>query len=731
MTIELRDGSRVAGKSLDDKLSFHSATLGDLNLAVSGIRSIAMAEDGATARVTEADGDALDVQFITPALRVETGFGKTDLPVKLVRSVKVTPLGQPGLSPSELPSGLVALWPGEGNGNDSANGHDATVSDSMTYAPAKYGLGFNFTGPADTVSVPASPALDVGAGAGFTLGGWISPVSTTDQEPLLEWRGNGRGINQGVQLWISVNFGGTGGAGCIFANIVDTYGGVHIFASPPGIIQPGTLQYVSLTYDKASGLGKIYLNGSPVASSNLGSFTPKTDTALLLGQRADVGDYHYQGIMADVSVYNRALSDAEVQVIAGAATPGRNVMTPVPARVVETNEPGFRLTIQLRDGSRIVGKSPGETLRFQSASLGELKLPLAGIRAIEFVGDGGTARLTATNGDELDVQFINPTLRVETGFGKTDLPVKLIRSLKISANGRSAQLISDLPSGLVSFWAGDGDALDSVGGNNGTLCGGATFGEGKDGQAFSFDGVNSFVKIPQSPGLNLADQLTISFWMKADADNPMNTYQGLVTSDHYLVEISNGYGGRMGVNFAVRTTGNQPMNQPMDWSGSRERLLIGSSYFPQIAQVNGGGAPVTPGVWHHIACTYDGMKLQLYIDGSPWGNPMRETGTILPMQPAGFLAIGSEDGRTTYPNNSANRYFKGAIGDVAIFNRALSPAEIQAICTAENDGEPMPPPPPSPWSNGRYPMNAPMLMQRSVLPSSWSTGPSSRVMDVD
>jgi len=41
--------------------------------------------------------------------------------------------------------------------------------------------------------------------------------------------------------------------------------------------------------------------------------------------------------------------------------------------------------------------------------------------------------------------------------------------------------------GLVSWWPGEGNAEDVVGGNNGTLQGGATFGTGMVGQGFSFD----------------------------------------------------------------------------------------------------------------------------------------------------------------------------------------------------------------------------------------------------
>jgi hypothetical protein len=214
-----------------------------------------------------------------------------------------------------LPSGLVALWSGEGNGKDSVNGHDAIVSGGMTYSPAKVGSGFNFAAPSCTVSVPASPAIDVGSGQGFTLGCWIAPAASDTSEPLLEWGGNQRGINQGTHIWISDNWGGIGGPGCIYAAIIDINGKQSDFASPPGLVQAGILQYVAVTYDKASGLGKIYFNGSLVATSNLGSLTPKTDTTLFIGQRAEYGDFHFIGTMDEIAIFNRALSAEEIQAI--------------------------------------------------------------------------------------------------------------------------------------------------------------------------------------------------------------------------------------------------------------------------------------------------------------------------------------------------------------------------------------------------------------------------------
>jgi hypothetical protein len=221
------------------------------------------------------------------------------------------------------PEGLVSWWPAEGNGSDIIGTNNGVLEGGLGFTNGEVGLGFNFDGIADTFSVLASPSLDVGTAQGFTFECWIAPTSATNQEPLIEWRGNGSGINNGAHFWISVPFAGVGGPGCLYANIVDTTGGNHIFASAVGIVQAGVLQHVALTYDKVSGLSEIYYNGALVASNNLGSFTPKTDTSLLLGRRIDAGNFYYQGIMDEPSLYNRALSSNEIAAIYNAGSAGK------------------------------------------------------------------------------------------------------------------------------------------------------------------------------------------------------------------------------------------------------------------------------------------------------------------------------------------------------------------------------------------------------------------------
>src|SRR5215468_10310391 len=65
------------------------------------------------------------------------------------------------------------------------------------------------------------------------------------------------------------------------------------------------------------------------------------------------------------------------------------------------------------------------------------------------------------------------------------------------------------PSGLVSWWRGEGNALDSAGTNNGTLVGNVTFAPGMVGQGFLLNGTNSYIRIPHSASLNFDSALTI------------------------------------------------------------------------------------------------------------------------------------------------------------------------------------------------------------------------------
>jgi uncharacterized repeat protein (TIGR02543 family) len=201
------------------------------------------------------------------------------------------------------------------------------------------------------------------------------------------------------------------------------------------------------------------------------------------------------------------------------------------------------------------------------------------------------------------------------------------------------------PSGMVSWWGGDNTALDIMGVNNGTLKNGATFSpSGMVGQAFSFDGVDDYVQVDDSATLRITNQITIDAWIKP------SSLGGRVV-DKILAGGGNGY--------------------LLDTYGSRIRFIVDSM------SVN-GGTSLTPGVWTHIAATYDGSSLKVYLNGVL-------DGTFTPASPPAIptnnlpLRIGAD--------SNGSSLFTGLIDEVEIFNRALSVGEISALHNAGSAGK--------------------------------------------
>jgi len=233
-----------------------------------------------------------------------------------VASVVVTAVQAPCLA---VPAGLVAWWPGEGNASDFVGTNNGVFVGAVAIVPGKVGQALRLNGLDTSVHVPASTGLDVGAGIGFTIEAWISPTDLATQRPIAEWEAPGGGF--GVHFWLSATTGG-GGAGALFANLVDTSGNYHYLSSVPALLRNNTWQHVALTYDKASGRAGIWLDGGSVASANLGTFVPQTTSALNLGLRTSYGP-RFAGSMDEVSLYNRALTANEMQAIYQAGGGGK------------------------------------------------------------------------------------------------------------------------------------------------------------------------------------------------------------------------------------------------------------------------------------------------------------------------------------------------------------------------------------------------------------------------
>ena len=94
--------------------------------------------------------------------------------------------------------------------------------------------------------------------------------------------------------------------------------------------------------------------------------------------------------------------------------------------------------------------------------------------------------------------------------------------------------------GIVSWWPGQGDGSDIIGGNTAMLQSSVSFGAGEVGQAFELNQFGAYLSVPASASLNLGTNggLTVEAWI-----NLTN-----VSGFHPIVEWNNG-SGSLGVHF--------------------------------------------------------------------------------------------------------------------------------------------------------------------------------------
>ena len=217
--------------------------------------------------------------------------------------------------------------------------------------------------------------------------------------------------------------------------------------------------------------------------------------------------------------------------------------------------------------------------------------------------------------------------------------------------------------GLIGYWQFENnetnEIFDSSGnGNNGELING-TRGEGKTGNAISLTGSDdSHASIPASASLNsYTDQFTVTAWVfptvPPDDFNPVVARQTLNVAhpDQFYL----GFGPQDGIQYK--------------WHLGTDNGSVGDIY----------AGTVDFNRWIHLAGTYDGEIMRLYVDGVEIANQFL-TGNI-PVD-ANPVTIGAEE-NGDIPLDVVGE-FEGLIDEVRLYNRALTASEIQEINLAQD-----------------------------------------------
>jgi hypothetical protein len=215
-----------------------------------------------------------------------------------------------------------------------------------------------------------------------------------------------------------------------------------------------------------------------------------------------------------------------------------------------------------------------------------------------------------------------------------------------------------VPAGLVSWWPGDGTADDLAGAHPGLLLGGATAGvPGKVGTAFSFDGTNSAVQIPDSPQLRPAE-FTIEAWVlfsaldSAGAGGSLPGQQYIVFKQNSRSSIFEGY--HLG---KTRVAGGDVFSFIVS-SASDQSLTLQSATL------------VTTSVWYHVAAERGSNFTRLYVNGQ-----LESQTNVSFHQDYGTNALFFGSSGQSYWDHK----FSGLLDEVALYDRPLSPDEIASL----------------------------------------------------
>ena len=199
--------------------------------------------------------------------------------------------------------------------------------------------------------------------------------------------------------------------------------------------------------------------------------------------------------------------------------------------------------------------------------------------------------------------------------------------------------------GLVSHYPFNGNANDESGnGNDGTVVGAVLTTDrfGNTDSAFSFDGVDNYVEIPDDSIFDFNDKgFSLALWIKTDATTGKQSERDDIV----------GKGDATIEGFTISMRYNYP------------------TFFIGDYLSCGGATELNDGIWHHLSGTRDDANnVVLYVDGKTESR-----------------CTNNENVNTNYSmffgkHGTMNAsYYDGVIDDIYIYNRALSANEVEML----------------------------------------------------
>ncbi|MBX2991768.1 MAG: LamG domain-containing protein [Bacteroidetes bacterium] len=306
------------------------------------------------------------------------------------------------------------------------------------------------------------------------------------------------------------------------------------------------------------------------------------------------------------------------------------------------------LTVRLVDGSQLAGTAIVTKLHFKTLyAMFDLELEM--LEQIEMDTAGKFARVRLTNGDVLQGEFTARSLDIETILGKLTIRFEHIASIVVSP--------ANIHQGLVAHYSFEGVSGDRVpdkssSGHDAFMRGSGITRADLPG-FFEFSGTDGYIESPDSPGLNMPAGMSILFWM-SPASWGTGKSNGIVSKKQS--DRTPGY--------VVYNDGYLPRKLNLRIEGDAGSATMLHSH-----------ADVDAGRMQHWAVTYDAEKrmVRWYKNGNP--DTLYASVSVGDMTNAVQLHVGHAQ--------TWGGCFHGSLGNVMIFNKALSAAEVKMICDVQ------------------------------------------------
>lgn len=246
----------------------------------------------------------------------------------------------------------------------------------------------------------------------------------------------------------------------------------------------------------------------------------------------------------------------------------------------------------------------------------------------------------------VDVQIAASATNVCKGSPVTLTSSATVGGASIIQNGAIPPALNG---SLVGYWPFNGNANDeSNGGKNGSISGAVLTTDrfGTANKAYDFNGTNAFISVPGA--FPITNDFTISFWTQS---------QNTLAEGTVLGDGSNDIGGN---DFNLSLNANN-VNVRADKSGTNlwENFNISNENIT--------------GNWSHVIWKMTPTSSSIYVNGKLIGTKEIRGSNL------GFHDARSYFGVRGVWTGYLDKYFKGKLDDIAMYNRSLTDAEIQQL----------------------------------------------------